>query len=254
MFKKVLNYIKNEIQLTKEYYHGMGMQESATDSDDTEKAKIDRGFGSDDNDAPAFSEAKVDKQIYDDAKLFKTDLVIMSAHGASCSECAKYQGRVFSLTGRDKRFPKFPPGISLYGGVHPGCGHTFSSYIHGVNDPMLNYTLTFQTNVAPKYKKDIIAFSNRPFIDDRLPEDIEKARAHTAKLKAEREQRLYYEAHMMEIEVQRGIDKLNYKWLQENLPDICPKSYSGYKRMKNGNTKNYRKLVAKAKEKGRNIL
>lgn len=217
-----------------------------------EKAKIDSFLGDCDNDALIAAESTIARQIYDSAKRFDTDLVIMSAHGAACPECSKYQGRVFSLTGRDKRFPAMPSGLSLQG-VHPGCGHTFSPYIHGINDPMLDYSVSFQTNIKPQYKKDIIAFSNRPFVDDRLPEDIEKAKAHAAKLKAEREQRLYYEAHMIEIEAQRGIDKRDYKWLQENLPDLCPKSYSGYKRMKNGNTKNYQKLVAKAKELGRDI-
>lgn len=218
-----------------------------------EKTKIDKFFGDNDNDAIAVIEPKAMKQIYDDALQFKTDLVIMSVHGASCPDCAKYQGRVFSLTGRDKRFPKIPPEISLSGGVHPGCGHTFSTYIHEVNDPMLEYTLSFQDNVEPRYRKNIVAFSNRPFIDDRLPETIEKAREHEEKLEQERQQKLYYQAHVVEIEAQRGIDKRDYKWLQDNLPDICPKSYSGYKRMKNGNTQNYQKLVAKAKEMGRNI-
>lgn len=110
-----------------------------------EKDKIDRFLGCNDNDMIASSESRAVKQIYDNAKRFETDLVIMSAHGASCPDCAKYQGRVFSLTGQDKRFPKLPSGVSLYRGVHPGCGHTFSTYIHGVNDPMLDYTLTFQT-------------------------------------------------------------------------------------------------------------
>ena len=119
---------------------------------------------------------------------------------------------------------------------------------------MLEYTLRFQTNVKPEYRKDIIAFSNRPFIDDRLPEDIANAKEHADKMAAEREKQQWYYDHIIEIEAQRGIDKRDYKWLQDNLPDVCPKSYSGYKRMKNGNTKNYQKIVAKAKESGRDIL
>ena len=206
-----------------------------------EKAKIDDFFGDDDVDSLAAGEPIAIKQIYDFAERDKSDLVIMSVHGLSCPDCAKYQGRVFSLAGQDKRFPKLPPKISLYRGVHPGCGHSFYSYIHGVNDPMLEYTLRFQTNVKPEYRKDIIAFSNRPFIDDRLPEDIANAKEHADKMAAEREKQQWYYDHIIEIEAQRGIDKRDYKWLQDNLPDVCPKSYSGYKRMKNGNTKNFPK-------------
>lgn len=119
---------------------------------------------------------------------------------------------------------------------------------------MLDYTLTFQTDVAPRYRKNIIAFSSRPFVDDRLPKDIAKAEEYNAKLREEQVRRLYFERHRAEIEAQWAADKRDYKWLQENLPDICPKSYSGYKRMKNGNTKNYQVIIAKAKEMGREIL
>lgn len=219
-----------------------------------EKAKIDDFFGDDENDALVAIEPTKIKWIYDFAEQFKTDLVIMSVHGASCPDCAKYQGRVFSLTGRDQRFPKIPPEVSLYRGVHPGCGHTFSPYIHGVDNPMLDYTLTCQNNVKAEYRTDIVAFSNRPLIDDRLPDEIKKAKEYADKMETERKQRQWYYDHIIEIETQRGINKRDYKWMQDNLPNICPKSYSGYKRMKNGNTRNYQKIVARAKELGRNII
>ena len=40
------------------------------------------------------------------------------------------------------------------------------------------------------------------------------------------------------------------QWITDNLPDIAPKSLSGYKRMKNSNSKNFQNIVNKAKEKG----
>lgn len=246
MLKKIINYFKKEIQLNKEYYQSLESSQPAFSTDEDARNCDNAEFITD-------LDRAVAKRIYYDAKCLDTDLVIMSAHGASCPECAKYQGRVFSLSGRSKLFPKIPHEVSRYGGIHVGCGHTFSPYIHGVNDPMLDYTLTLQTNVAPKYRKNIVVFSNRPFIDDRLPEDIAKAEEYNQKLKEEQMRQLYFETHRAEIEALWAADKRNYKWLQENLPDVCPKSYSGYKRMKNGNTKNYQKLVTKAKEMGRDI-
>ena len=106
--------------------------------------------------------------VLNDAKLLGTDLVIMSSHGASCPECAKYQGRVFSLSGDSRLFPKIPESFFKYGGIHEGCGHTFSPYIHGVTDPELGYTLSFHAMVLPEYRNNIVAFSNRPFVDDRF--------------------------------------------------------------------------------------
>ena len=36
-----------------------------------------------------------------------TDLVEMTTHYCTCGECSKYQGRVYSITGTDTRFPPF---------------------------------------------------------------------------------------------------------------------------------------------------
>lgn len=58
---------------------------------------------------------------------------------------------------------------------------------------------------------------------------------------------------IIKFEAQRGINKRDYKWIQDNLPEICPKSYSGYMRMKKSNSKNYQKIVAEAKKLGRII-
>lgn len=257
---KKLNEIRMSAQMgyrIDDYYELVGLLARSGQIKEAKeaKAKIDQFFKGSyyKNDALIDIAAKQVTQLLAVAKRLETDLVIMDSHGASCPKCAKYQGRVFSLSGHSKMFPKIPREFFRYGGIHEGCGHSFSPYIHGITDPMLDYTLTFQTGVRSKYRKDIVAFSNRPFIDDRLPEDIERALQHEVKRKAEEDQQRYYREHLIEIEAQRGIDKRNYKWLQENLSDICPKSYSGYKRMKNGNTKNFQKLAEKAAELGREI-
>lgn len=86
------------------------------------------------------------------------DLLQMDEHGATCSECAKYEGRVFSISGKDKRFPKLPPQVFKHGCLHPGCRHTF---------------LIWPGEPDPKRLDDIIRFSNRPFVDNRT--DSQKA-------------------------------------------------------------------------------
>lgn len=44
-----------------------------------------------------------------------------------------------------------------------------------------------------------------------------------------------------------------YDWIQENLPDLCPKSYSAYRRMKTQNAKNYQRIVAAAHDLGHEL-
>lgn len=90
------------------------------------------------------------------AKTLNTDLLEASYSLGCCSECAKLRGRWFSISGNDKRFPKFPVVIDC------DCyGILFY--------PVFPFS-------KPKYEPaqdDIIEFSNRPFIDDRTDHEKE---------------------------------------------------------------------------------
>jgi len=55
------------------------------------------------------------------------DLVKITTHYPTCEKCAPLQGKVFSISGRDKRYPKLtdeyrPP-------IHPNCRHTLQPYV-----------------------------------------------------------------------------------------------------------------------------
>lgn len=196
---------------------------------------------------------EIARQSLSAATAFNTDLVIMDAHGSTCPECAKYQGRVYSLSGKNRKFPKVPDFYYATGSVHSGCSHSFSPYIDGVNDPDLPYTLSVHPLQNKRYGKNIVAFSNRPFEDDRTKECKQAAAAVLQKQAEEREKQQHYEEHMIEIEAQRGQEARDYLWLQQNIPNKCPKSVTGYRRMKTQNTKNYQILKQLASEHGRQI-
>ncbi|CAM3706919.1 phage minor capsid protein [Cohnella lubricantis] len=77
------------------------------------------------------------------------DLVYVNAVGITCEYCAKYQGRVYSISGKDERFPKLeqkPP-------YHSHCVHSLSVWVE-------EYT------PADEVERMITA-SNRPFTDNR---------------------------------------------------------------------------------------
>lgn len=214
-----------------------------------EKAAIDRRLS---GYSAAIDRTMVQKVI-SEAAYFKTDLVIMSSHGSACTECAKYQGRVYSLSGRSKLFPKVPDFFYSTGTAHSGCGHTFSAYIHGVNDPMLDYTLSVHPLKDKRYGANIVVFSNRPFVDDRTEEYLAEAAIVQQRKAQEHDMQSNYHDHMIEIEAQRGQEARDFKWLQENIPTKCPKSLSGFRRMKTQNTKNYQALKQLAADLGREI-
>lgn len=185
--------------------------------------------------------------------IFDTDLVIMDAHGSVCPECAKYQGRVYSISGKSKIFPKVPSFFYSGCGVHPGCSHTFWPYIHGVNDPDLAYTLTVHPLKDPQYGMDIITFSNRPFVDDRTDECKAAAEAFLNGETREQKYMREFEERMKKLEAQKKREEQDFHWLCMNFPDKCPKSVTGYRRMKTQNTKNYQTLKTLAAELGREI-
>lgn len=64
---------------------------------------------------------------------------------------------------------------------------------------------------------------------------------------------VYKAPHILAREAMRLQEDQDFAWLQANLPDKCPKSISGFRRMKAQNTKNYQALQAAAAELGRNI-
>ena len=92
------------------------------------------------------------QKALNDAKSLNTDLVEMTYELACSSEQAKYRGRVFSISGKDKRFPYLNSEVLA-------CGLTFYPFIYGISEPCY---------CKPK---DIIEFSNRPFIDDRTEKE-----------------------------------------------------------------------------------
>lgn len=221
-----------------------------------EKAKIDALFAKTerDSDSRECEAQSIINRVLENAAQQHTDLVWMMPHGCACPECAKYQGRVFSISGRDPRFPKIPDAFWVYGAIHKGCGHSFHPHVAFDSGYELENALEIQKIRKRKFRKSIIAFSNRPFADDRPQEDINAALQHiTKRREAEASQQRQWD-EMIAFETTRGNEKRIYRWIGENLPEICPKSYSGYRRMKLQNTKNYQKIIAAAREKGKDLL
>lgn len=164
--------------------------------------------------------SKAQNQLFKNAQILNTDLVEISYVSACCSVCGKYRGRIFSISGRDERFPKLPDDF------HEDCGLMAFPFIYGVQEPQYCKS------------KDILAYNNRPFRDTRTAE--EKAN-YKLELQAQEE------------EHQKEQDKIDYDWMREHLPEICPKTFGAYRRMKNLNSANYQKLITEVYNKGYNF-
>lgn len=62
-----------------------------------------------------------------DAELLENDLVYLPAHPYACPLCMQYQGKVYSVSGKNKKYP--PKEEAIAGGVgHPNCKHQWTIY------------------------------------------------------------------------------------------------------------------------------
>jgi tetratricopeptide (TPR) repeat protein len=153
------------------------------------------------------------QKILLDCQSLGTDLVITSDIARTCGECAKYSKRVLNISGRDKRFPVLPKYFGANLQEHSYCFISFYPFLLDYSEPNWNYRGT------------LINWSNRPFIDDRTKEQKEDFKKWVTE------------------NTQEIIDRKNYDFMREHIPEISPKSFGGFRRMKNIRSKNFMKLV-----------
>ncbi|WP_366160577.1 phage minor capsid protein [Bacillus infantis] len=114
----------------------------------------------------------------------RRDLVYVNFVGITCDVCGKYQGRVYSISGDDERFPKLikrPP-------YHGHCVHSTSAWVEEYQE-----------------EEDIekaISDSNKPFTDSRTEANIrkyEQMQREKSKKNEARKQWIRYKARMPDL-------------------------------------------------------
>lgn len=139
------------------------------------------------------------------------DLVKMTQHSTACPVCVPYEGRVYSLSGKDERFPsikKIPGFASGYNNIHPRCRHRIMPWIEKYND------------VEKEIKN-----SNKPF---EIPKEKE------ASVRA-------YQEHQKEKARLRN-DKKQYETFRQVLEEEAPKSFQSFREIKYNDSERWREL------------
>ncbi len=139
------------------------------------------------------------------------DLMMMTEHYPTCEACAALQGRVYSISGRDKRFPPlsraFPSG---YRNVHPNCRHVMTYWIEEMQ--------------SPEEIRAALARSNAPFTDNRSDEEIalySKQQADSRRMRADRSQ---------------------FERYRQRLGEDAPKSFHTFRRIKNADGQKWKEM------------
>lgn len=174
-----------------------------------------------------------------DARNNNTDLVQTTTSIACCEECAKYVNRVYSVSGKDKRFPKLPSEFYTYGG-----GHHFSCLS----------VCSYHPGFSPLFEcSDVIEYSNRPFVDERSAYEIERYEQWHSKMVKRKIAEKKQEESLLEWAKQNKIDTDTLNWIHDNLPELCPKSVSSLRQIRTRSTKTYQKIVEEAKKLGMDL-
>ena len=161
------------------------------------------------------------------------DLVKMSEHWGSCPICAPYQGRVYSVSGMDTRYPYLysTPWSSVYQNFHPRCRHVITQWIEDLHTPEEN--------------EKIQAYSDRSFEiggegwTKKQTEAAEKSLA-SYRQREERIRTLY-------------TDRKQYERYQAVLGSDVPKTFSAFRRMKTANSERWNKLQMDYRDVNREI-
>ena len=138
------------------------------------------------------------------------DLVKMSAHASSCPICAPLQGRVYSITGKTKGYPRLNRAFGgTHANIHPNCKHFLFPY-----DPS-------KDKDAEKTKE----FSNRSFdIDPRSQKEINNYN------------------NQQKRNQQRNADYKQWQRYKIVMPTETNKTFSGFRKSKRVNSKKYQEL------------
>ncbi len=172
------------------------------------------------------------------AKSINTDYILVGYSGVICPDCAPFQNRLYSISGKDKRFPQLPDFIVNNKGLH--CNVSMYATIYYPGMTLTQYNYKSDGNVTSK-EVDAIKYSNRPFIDDRSnfeKQNYENDRAKRIEQKAKEDN--YFERQYW---IDKYYEHLEYQQIKDTLGEKAPKSYSGYQRMKKNNTANFQKIL-----------
>ena len=160
------------------------------------------------------------------AKKLHTDF-IEAVSEVCCEECAKYTGRLFSISGRGWKFPPIPKEF-----FNRSSGHNYSCL----------HFYAYKWGIDKKQDAQKKRLKRKAYKDRRTKEEIERYNAVI---------RQKEEVELRERESRQN--QADFYWIQEYLPDICPKSVYSYVRMKNACNEKYLTLVREAVKFGKQL-
>lgn len=151
------------------------------------------------------------------------DLVKFSVHYPTCEVCAPVQGRVFSISGNDKRFPALSevPGFDQgFKTIHPNCRHVL--------------IVTVEALWTDEEREKYLADAKKPIRGDtRSAEEVDRYNATQAEKR------------------ERWQDRRQWEKYKAALGDDAPQTFSGFRAVKRANADKWRLMQVDYKRRSR---
>lgn len=144
----------------------------------------------------------------------------------------------FSSTGQ---ISKYPVSLSFMTDLRNDINTTHGDLFYGQDGSVKKATIYFWRNRNGWF-----------FYYDTVEDKLALSRVEVPDMQGQRNV-VYKGKHLLEREAQLLQEEKDFIWLQKNLPCKCPKSLSGFRRMKTQNTKNYQTIVKEATKLGYEI-
>ena len=183
-------------------------------------------------------------RCFSDCRKENNDLVEVGYTKGACPECAKYQNRIYSISGKDGRFPKLPDGVIANYGFHKDCSCVFSPCFYYPGRTIMKYSYDDEGNCVTS-EADAIKYSNRSFNVKQSNSEIESYKKAVSKRKKEKVEALFPSEAINKMIIRR-----EYEWMSLVMPEKTPKTLSAYSKMKTSNSKKYLEIMNTALEKG----
>lgn len=151
--------------------------------------------------------------MFSRAEALGNDLVKCTEYGSTCPICSKYEGRVYSISGKSTKYPPLY-GTALkrgYSLIHPNCRHEF-----------IPFKEDFYTN---EELNDLQKKSSEPFKDDRT----------------EKQRQLYADGQALNQKLRA--EQIEYNNFKTQFGDTMPyKTLGAFRRAKRSDSETYKDL------------
>lgn len=143
------------------------------------------------------------------------DLVQMTQHFNSCAICMPYQGRVYSISGKNPDYPYLydTPWSEMFQNFHPNCRHLLNPWVEYLQTPN-------ELGTMKEYSNRSFEIGGQGWTEEQTQRALDGLEAYRAR--QQRNRQVY-------------IDRRQFERYKQRLGDKAPRSFSAFRKIKTAN-------------------